>query len=85
MLKKLKELHTVPFFWTTMLGKSIHYAGRTGQRRKELNRFPAELLIHQLGPGLVNTQPLSRLWERGSCGVYLKQLKLWSSGVRNPV
>uniref|UniRef100_A0A8C3C3W7 FAD/NAD(P)-binding domain-containing protein n=1 Tax=Cairina moschata TaxID=8855 RepID=A0A8C3C3W7_CAIMO len=27
MLKKQKELHTVPFFWTTMLGKSIHYAG----------------------------------------------------------
>ncbi|XP_028941651.1 apoptosis-inducing factor 3-like, partial [Antrostomus carolinensis] len=27
MLKKEKELHTVPFFWTTMLGKSIHYAG----------------------------------------------------------
>ncbi|NXK48698.1 AIFM3 factor, partial [Chauna torquata] len=27
MLKKQKELHTVPFFWTTMLGKSIRYAG----------------------------------------------------------
>ncbi|XP_021271519.1 apoptosis-inducing factor 3-like isoform X1 [Numida meleagris] len=27
MLKKQKELHTVPFFWTTMLGRSIHYAG----------------------------------------------------------
>uniref|UniRef100_U3IU79 Rieske domain-containing protein n=1 Tax=Anas platyrhynchos platyrhynchos TaxID=8840 RepID=U3IU79_ANAPP len=27
MLKKQKALHTVPFFWTTMLGKSIHYAG----------------------------------------------------------
>ncbi|NXH77309.1 AIFM3 factor, partial [Hydrobates tethys] len=27
MLKKEKELHTVPFFWTTMLGKSIRYAG----------------------------------------------------------
>ncbi|KFR13667.1 Apoptosis-inducing factor 3, partial [Opisthocomus hoazin] len=27
MLKKGKELHTVPFFWTTMLGKSIRYAG----------------------------------------------------------
>ncbi|KGL93409.1 Apoptosis-inducing factor 3, partial [Charadrius vociferus] len=27
MLKKDKELHTVPFFWTTMLGKSIRYAG----------------------------------------------------------
>ncbi|KFP21179.1 Apoptosis-inducing factor 3, partial [Egretta garzetta] len=27
MLKKEKDLHTVPFFWTTMLGKSIRYAG----------------------------------------------------------
>ncbi|NXF94117.1 AIFM3 factor, partial [Eubucco bourcierii] len=27
MLKKNKELHTVPYFWTTMLGKSIRYAG----------------------------------------------------------
>ncbi|NWV02655.1 AIFM3 factor, partial [Ptilonorhynchus violaceus] len=27
MLKRGKELHTVPFFWTTLLGKSIRYAG----------------------------------------------------------
>ncbi|NXS58926.1 AIFM3 factor, partial [Brachypteracias leptosomus] len=27
MLKKEQELHTVPYFWTTMLGKSIRYAG----------------------------------------------------------
>ncbi|KAM9370530.1 apoptosis-inducing factor 3-like [Phaethornis superciliosus] len=27
MLKKGKKLHTVPFFWTTMLGKTIRYAG----------------------------------------------------------
>ncbi|KFU86372.1 Apoptosis-inducing factor 3, partial [Chaetura pelagica] len=27
MLKRGKELHTVPFFWTTMLGKTIRYAG----------------------------------------------------------
>ncbi|XP_065550749.1 apoptosis-inducing factor 3-like isoform X5 [Lathamus discolor] len=27
MLKKEKQLHTIPFFWTTMLGKSIRYAG----------------------------------------------------------
>ncbi|XP_009875245.1 PREDICTED: apoptosis-inducing factor 3-like, partial [Apaloderma vittatum] len=27
MLKKGEELHTVPFFWTTMFGKSIRYAG----------------------------------------------------------
>ncbi|NWX93713.1 AIFM3 factor, partial [Nothoprocta pentlandii] len=27
MLKEPKELRTVPFFWTTMLGKSIRYAG----------------------------------------------------------
>ncbi|XP_009467904.1 PREDICTED: apoptosis-inducing factor 3-like, partial [Nipponia nippon] len=27
MLKKEKELHTVPFFWTMMLGKRISYAG----------------------------------------------------------
>ncbi|NXT94489.1 AIFM3 factor, partial [Anhinga rufa] len=27
MLKKEKQLRTVPFFWTTMLGKSIRYAG----------------------------------------------------------
>ncbi|KFP76496.1 Apoptosis-inducing factor 3, partial [Acanthisitta chloris] len=27
MLKKEKALHTVPYFWTTMLGKSIRYAG----------------------------------------------------------
>ncbi|XP_068766028.1 apoptosis-inducing factor 3 isoform X2 [Struthio camelus] len=27
MLKKQKELRTIPFFWTTMLGKSIRYAG----------------------------------------------------------
>ncbi|NXO29757.1 AIFM3 factor, partial [Cisticola juncidis] len=27
MLKRGKELHTVPYFWTTMLGKSIRYAG----------------------------------------------------------
>uniref|UniRef100_A0A663E6C1 FAD/NAD(P)-binding domain-containing protein n=1 Tax=Aquila chrysaetos chrysaetos TaxID=223781 RepID=A0A663E6C1_AQUCH len=32
MLKKDKELHTVPFFWTTMVGKTIRYAGRRGQR-----------------------------------------------------
>uniref|UniRef100_A0A672U1A2 FAD/NAD(P)-binding domain-containing protein n=1 Tax=Strigops habroptila TaxID=2489341 RepID=A0A672U1A2_STRHB len=30
MLKKEKELHTVPFFWTTMFGKSIRYAGCHG-------------------------------------------------------
>uniref|UniRef100_A0A8B9FYW1 Rieske domain-containing protein n=1 Tax=Amazona collaria TaxID=241587 RepID=A0A8B9FYW1_9PSIT len=28
MLKKEKQLHTIPFFWTTMFGKSIRYAGR---------------------------------------------------------
>ncbi|NWU71402.1 AIFM3 factor, partial [Pterocles burchelli] len=27
MLKKEKTLHSVPFFWTTMLGKSIRYTG----------------------------------------------------------
>ncbi|NWX20990.1 AIFM3 factor, partial [Aegotheles bennettii] len=27
MLKRGEELHTVPFFWTTMLGKTIRYAG----------------------------------------------------------
>ncbi|NXG17309.1 AIFM3 factor, partial [Grallaria varia] len=27
MLKKEKELHTVPFFWTTLFGKSIRYTG----------------------------------------------------------
>ncbi|NXJ18323.1 AIFM3 factor, partial [Dicrurus megarhynchus] len=27
MLKRGKELHTVPYFWTMLLGKSIHYAG----------------------------------------------------------
>ncbi|XP_065503290.1 apoptosis-inducing factor 3-like [Caloenas nicobarica] len=27
MLKREKQLHTVPFFWTRMLGKSIRYAG----------------------------------------------------------
>uniref|UniRef100_A0A8C0QQK3 Uncharacterized protein n=1 Tax=Chelonoidis abingdonii TaxID=106734 RepID=A0A8C0QQK3_CHEAB len=27
MLKKQKALHTVPFFWTSLLGKSIRYAG----------------------------------------------------------
>ncbi|XP_010081492.1 PREDICTED: apoptosis-inducing factor 3-like [Pterocles gutturalis] len=27
MLKKEKALHSVPFFWTTMLGKSIRYTG----------------------------------------------------------
>uniref|UniRef100_A0A663MLL5 Rieske domain-containing protein n=1 Tax=Athene cunicularia TaxID=194338 RepID=A0A663MLL5_ATHCN len=27
MLKKEKELHTVPFFWTMMFGKSIRYTG----------------------------------------------------------
>ncbi|OPJ78659.1 apoptosis-inducing factor 3-like [Patagioenas fasciata] len=27
MLKREKKLHTVPFFWTRMLGKSIRYAG----------------------------------------------------------
>ncbi|NXD68281.1 AIFM3 factor, partial [Eolophus roseicapillus] len=27
MLKKEKRLHTIPFFWTTMFGKSIRYAG----------------------------------------------------------
>ncbi|KAM9117979.1 apoptosis-inducing factor 3-like isoform 4-T6 [Pangshura tecta] len=27
MLKKQKPLHTVPFFWTSLLGKSIRYAG----------------------------------------------------------
>ncbi|NXF79785.1 AIFM3 factor, partial [Sclerurus mexicanus] len=27
MLKKEKELHTVPFFWTTLFGKTIRYAG----------------------------------------------------------
>ncbi|NWI96278.1 AIFM3 factor, partial [Pitta sordida] len=27
MLKKERDLHTVPFFWTTLLGKSIRYAG----------------------------------------------------------
>lgn len=43
MMKKQKELHTVPFFWTTMLGRSIHYAGRMGQReRKERNHHQAK-------------------------------------------
>ncbi|XP_069729853.1 apoptosis-inducing factor 3-like [Phaenicophaeus curvirostris] len=27
MLRREKPLHTVPFFWTTMLGKTIRYAG----------------------------------------------------------
>ncbi|NXS26489.1 AIFM3 factor, partial [Pomatostomus ruficeps] len=27
MLKRREELHTVPYFWTTLLGKSIRYAG----------------------------------------------------------
>ncbi|NXN79321.1 AIFM3 factor, partial [Bombycilla garrulus] len=27
MLKRGEELHTVPYFWTTLLGKSIRYAG----------------------------------------------------------
>ncbi|NXO38004.1 AIFM3 factor, partial [Locustella ochotensis] len=27
MLRRGKELHTVPYFWTTLLGKSIRYAG----------------------------------------------------------
>uniref|UniRef100_A0A8C8RFN2 Rieske domain-containing protein n=1 Tax=Pelusios castaneus TaxID=367368 RepID=A0A8C8RFN2_9SAUR len=27
MLNKRKELHTVPFFWTSLFGKSIRYAG----------------------------------------------------------
>lgn len=49
MLKRGKELHTVPYFWTTLLGKSIRYAGRRGQR--EENRTTS----HQLGLGLVNT------------------------------
>lgn len=51
MLKKEKELHTVPFFWTTMLGKSIRYTGRRGQRGGR-----ADLLIAELG--LVNAECL---------------------------
>lgn len=49
MLKKEKELRTVPFFWTTMLGKSIRYAGRRGQRGRR-----ADVLITELG--LVNAE-----------------------------
>uniref|UniRef100_A0A8C3Y3A0 Uncharacterized protein n=1 Tax=Catharus ustulatus TaxID=91951 RepID=A0A8C3Y3A0_CATUS len=46
MLRRGKELHTVPYFWSTLLGKSIRYAGRKGQR--EGNRISS----HQLGLGL---------------------------------
>lgn len=34
MLKRGKELHTVPYFWTTLLGKSIRYAGRRDGNRR---------------------------------------------------
>lgn len=37
MLRRGKELHTVPYFWTTLLGKSIRYAGRKGQRGEQRN------------------------------------------------
>ncbi|XP_041882086.1 apoptosis-inducing factor 3-like isoform X2 [Corvus kubaryi] len=55
MLKRGKELRTVPYFWTTLLGKSIRYAGRRGQR--EGNRTSSLPICSptQLGLGLVNT------------------------------
>uniref|UniRef100_A0A8D2P9G3 Uncharacterized protein n=1 Tax=Zosterops lateralis melanops TaxID=1220523 RepID=A0A8D2P9G3_ZOSLA len=46
MLQRGKELHTVPYFWTTMLGKSIRYAGRKGQGEGSTTSS------HQLGLGL---------------------------------
>lgn len=55
MLQRGKELHTVPYFWTTMLGKSIRYAGRKGQGEGNTTSS------HQLGLGLVNT-----LWLQSS-------------------
>ncbi|XP_048822910.1 apoptosis-inducing factor 3-like isoform X1 [Lagopus muta] len=54
MLKKQKELHTVPFFWTTMLGRSIHYAGRMGQReRNERAQLSLSKPRRNLGPRAV--------------------------------
>uniref|UniRef100_A0A8C2TJS6 Rieske domain-containing protein n=1 Tax=Coturnix japonica TaxID=93934 RepID=A0A8C2TJS6_COTJA len=50
MLKKQKELHTVPFFWTTMLGRSIHYAGRMGQREKKRAQLSLSKAGRNLGP-----------------------------------
>lgn len=46
MLGRGEELHTVPYFWTTLLGKSIRYAGREGQRGEQRNSS------HLLGLGV---------------------------------
>ncbi|XP_032934414.1 apoptosis-inducing factor 3-like isoform X1 [Catharus ustulatus] len=58
MLRRGKELHTVPYFWSTLLGKSIRYAGRKGQR--EGNRISS----HQLGLGLAELT-----WSSSSSGL----------------
>ncbi|RLV89141.1 hypothetical protein DV515_00015025 [Chloebia gouldiae] len=54
MLRRGKELHTVPYFWTTLLGKSIRYAGREGQRGEQRKSIPPA------GSGVVNTPWLQR-------------------------
>lgn len=41
MLGRGEELHTVPYFWSTLLGKSIRYAGREGHRGEQSNSFPS--------------------------------------------
>lgn len=55
MLKRGKELHTVPYFWTTLLGKSIRYAGRRGQREGNRSSSLPICSPTQLGLRLVNT------------------------------
>ena len=67
MLKKGKELHTVPFFWTTMLGKSIRYAGRKGQRAGN-SRTASQ-------PTCPPTSWVWTLSTQSGCRVDLKQLK----------
>ncbi|XP_054373011.1 apoptosis-inducing factor 3-like [Molothrus ater] len=69
MLGRGEELHTVPYFWSTLLGKSIRYAGREGHRG-----IPSTSWVWgwvQRSPGAVQAlEWLPWLWEgiHGHCG-----------------
>lgn len=70
MLGRGEELHTVPYFWSTLLGKSIRYAGREGHRGEQGNS------LHQLGLGV----GAEVTWSSSSSGVAaMVSSEPWSS------
>uniref|UniRef100_A0A8D2NAM7 Rieske domain-containing protein n=1 Tax=Zonotrichia albicollis TaxID=44394 RepID=A0A8D2NAM7_ZONAL len=59
MLGRGEELHTVPYFWSTLLGKSIRYAGREGHRGEQSNSFHQD--GHVTAAASLNCDPMVSL------------------------